>query len=153
MSSILRRVSKKGIELVKQFEGFSPRRYICAGGYATIGFGHKLLPNEKYINITYACAEEILLRDLMKFEQAVVRYIYVDLLDHQFDALTSFTFNLGPAALQRSTLRSKINREDFAAVPQEFLKWVYVGNKKINGLFKRRLLESRLFANNEYLQV
>lgn len=67
--------------------------------------------------------------------------------------LTSFTFNLGPAALQRSTLRSKINSEDFAAVPQEFLKWIYVGNKRMNGLLKRRLLESRLFANNKYLQV
>lgn len=145
-----RKTSVKGIELIKRFEGFSPRRYLCAGGYATIGFGHRLLDNENYSLITLNCAEEILLKDLARFELSVMKYITVELFDHQFDALVSFTFNLGPAALQRSTLRCKINSGNYSETHREFLKWIYAGGKRLNGLIKRRLAESELFAGNEY---
>lgn len=150
MIIVPRKTSEKGIELVKKFEGFNPQKYKCAGGFETIGFGHRLLPNENYSYISLDCAQEILLRDLIRFEQSVTKYIIVDLFDYQFDALVSFTFNLGPAALQRSTLRCKINSGNYSEAHHEFLKWVYVRGKKLNGLYKRRLAESEWFSGNKY---
>jgi lysozyme len=60
--------------------------------------------------------------------------------------LVSFTFNLGAAALQRSSLRRKINREEHESVPAEFMRWVYAGVKKSSGLIHRRKLEAELYS-------
>ncbi len=138
--------SSAGIMLIKQFEGFSKVPYICAGGCPTIGYGHKLAANEQYDSLSEETAEQILISDLFGAERAVVRYIDVELSDYQFDALVSFTFNCGAGALQRSTLRQKINYQLYDEAGTEFLKWVYAGSKKIIGLVCRRRLESRLFA-------
>jgi lysozyme len=75
-------------------------------------------------------------------ERAVLRLITAPLSNGQFDALVSFTFNLGAGALQRSTLRRKVNREEHTDVPAELMKWVWAGGKKLNGLVKRRKAES-----------
>jgi len=60
-------------------------------------------------------------------------------------ALVSFTFNLGSAALQRSTLRRKVNREEHDDVPSELMKWVWAGGKKLRGLVRRREEELKLY--------
>lgn len=78
-------------------------------------------------------------------ERAVLRLISVPLTDGQFDALVSFTFNLGAGALQRSTLRRKVNREEHEDVPAEFLRWVWAGGRKLNGLIRRRRAEATLY--------
>lgn len=78
-------------------------------------------------------------------ERAVLRLISVPLTDGQFDALVSFTFNLGAGALQRSTLRRKMNRGEAEDVPAEFMKWVWAGGRKLKGLIKRRCAEALLF--------
>jgi len=140
--------NKKGIELIKNFEGFKAEPYVCAGGFLTIGYGHKLLPSDRYQVITESKAEEVLLKDLLKSERAVLKYITVELTDNQFAALVSFTFNLGPAALQRSILRQKINYELYHEAAKEFMKWVYAGGRKLTGLVYRRKIESRLFSEN-----
>jgi lysozyme len=140
-----RYVTKLGIEFIKKHESFSSVKYICAGGYPTIGYGHKLLPTEQYDTLSHSMAENILIADLRKFERAVLKYIDNELNDNQFDALVSFTFNLGPAALQRSTLRQKINYGLYLEASREFLKWVYAGGMVLNGLIKRRVAESNLF--------
>ena len=75
-------------------------------------------------------------------ERAVLRLIKVPLTDGQFDALVSFTFNLGSGALQRSTLRRKVNREEHEEVPAEFMRWVWAGGRKLKGLVRRREAES-----------
>ena len=90
-------------------------------------------------------AENLLREDLLRFEVAVLRLIRVSLTDGQFDALVSFCFNLGAGALQRSTLRRKINSGYTYDIKEEFLKWVYVRGKRFNGLVKRRLSEVELF--------
>jgi lysozyme len=95
--------------------------------------------------ITEDEATEILVLDVAKAEKAVLRLITVPLSDGQFDALVSFTFNLGSGALQRSTLRRKVNREDHAEVPAEFLRWVWAGGKKLKGLIRRREAEAALY--------
>ena len=60
-------------------------------------------------------------------ERAVLRLINVPLTDGQFDALVSFTYNLGGGALQRSALHRKINREERAEVPEQFMRCVWAG--------------------------
>ena len=135
----------QGIELIKHFEGFKSEPYICAGGYLTIGYGHKLLPSDRYGKVSEERAEIILKKDLLRSERAVLKYINNPLSDDQFAALVSFTFNLGGAALQRSILRQKINYDLYKEAGKEFEKWVYAGGKKLPGLVKRRKTEKKLF--------
>ena len=141
--------NKKGIELIKLFEGFKSEPYVCAGGYLTIGYGHKLLPSDPYKIITQEKAVQILENDLRRMERSVLKYINVEINDDQFAALVSFTFNVGSAALQRSVLRQKINYGHYDDGAKEFLKWVYAGCRKMMGLVRRRNLESNLFNSNK----
>ena len=96
--------------------------------------------------IDEATAEELLRRDVESAERAVLRLIRVPLEDGQFDALSSFAFNLGAGALQRSTLRRKVNREEHDAVPAEFGRWVWAGGRKLKGLIRRREAEAVIYA-------
>lgn len=68
------------------------------------------------------------------------------LTDGQFDALVSFTYNLGGGALQRSTLRRKINRAEHAEVSEQFMRWVWADGRKFKGLVRRRAVEAGLYA-------
>jgi len=142
----MRHITQEGLNLIKEFEGFEPTIYEDAAGYPTIGYGHLIRPGEKFPKrITKAQGEEILRQDVGVAERAVVRLINAPLSDGQFDALVSFTFNLGAGALQRSTLRRKVNREDHAHVPTEFMRWVWAGGRKLRGLIRRRSAEADLY--------
>ncbi|MDN8001321.1 lysozyme [Burkholderia multivorans] len=146
----MRHVTDAGLDLIKRFEGFSPTIYICPAGYPTIGYGHVVLPHEREQfaeGITQAEATDILRKDVGIAERAVVRLISAPLTDGQFDALVSFTFNLGAGALQRSTLRRKANRGEHESVPAELMKWVWSAGKKLPGLIRRRRLESNIYAS------
>jgi len=139
--------SQYGIEIIKSFEGFRQLPYICAGGKYTIGYGHVILPYESYESVSAEDAENILRRDLAHAEQAVMRNIDVKLTQNQFDALVSLVFNIGPAALQRSTLRQKINYNScFDEITREFMRWVYAGGRVLAGLTKRRMHEANLYC-------
>lgn len=142
--------NERGIELIKTFEGFNSEPYVCSGGYLTIGYGHKLLPSDPYKIVTPEKAEIILQSDLRKTERSVLKYIDVEINEDQFSALVSFTFNLGPAALQRSALRQKVNYSQYEEAAKEFQRWVYAGGKKIMGLVRRRKLESDLFNSRNW---
>ncbi len=76
----------------------------------------------------------------------MLRLISAPLSDGRFDALTSFTFNLGGGALQRSTLRRRVNREEHDDVPDEFRKWVWGGGHKLPGLIRRREAEAMTYV-------
>lgn len=138
-------INQDGFELIKKFEGFSAEPYICSGGCLTIGYGHKILPSDRFNKISKNRALILLKRDLLKFERSVLKYIEVPLTNNQFSALVSFTFNVGIAALQRSVLRQKINYEQYDEAAKEFEKWVWADGKKINGLTRRRKAEKNLF--------
>jgi lysozyme len=141
----MRHITKNGLKLIKSFEGFSSSEYLDTAGLPTIGFGHLIKPNEKVSfksGITRSQAEELLKADVVIAEKAVSRLITVALNDNQFDALVSFTFNLGSGVLQRSTLRAKVNRAEHEQVPAEFIRWVYVDGRKIPGLIRRRQAEA-----------
>ena len=146
----MRHVTEAGLDLIKRFEGFSPTMYICPAGYPTIGYGHVVLAHEQEqfaTGITQAEATELLRKDVRIAERAVLRLISVPLTDGQFDALVSFTFNLGAAALQRSTLRRKVNRGEYEGVPAELMKWVWAAGKKLPGLVRRRQAEGSAYAS------
>lgn len=143
----MRHITQNGLDLIKRFEGFSRTVYFCPAGYPTIGFGHVVKPHEDFsAGIDEAQAEELLRQDAVIAERAVLRLINVPLTDSQFDALVSFTYNLGGGALQRSTLRRKINREEHAEVSEQFMRWVWAGGRKLKGLIRRRREEAYLYS-------
>ena len=148
----MRHVTEEGLNLIKRFEGFSSTIYICPAGYPTIGYGHVVLAHEQEqeqfaTGITQAEATELLRKDVRIAERAVLRLISVPLTDGQFDALVSFTFNLGAGALQRSTLRRKVNRGEHESDPAEFMKWVWAAGEKLPGLVRRRQAEGIAYAS------
>ena len=148
----MRTVTPASLNLIKQFEGFSPTVYVCPAGHPTIGYGHVVKQHERERfagGITEEQAEALLRQDVQTAEHAVLRLISVPLTDGQFDALVSFAFNLGAGALQRSTLRRKVNRGDHAAVPVEFRKWVWAGGQRLEGLVRRREAEAKTYAAQE----
>jgi len=136
---------EEGFNLIKKFEGFSPKSYICPAGCPTIGYGHKIKPNEQYESISEEEASLLLGQDVTRAMVSVVRNIQFPLNKYQFASLVSFTYNLGAAALQRSTLRQKINYGEFVSVQSEMLRWVYARGRKVRGLVRRRLAEVELF--------
>ncbi len=141
----MRQVTEEGLNLIKRFEGFSPTIYTCPAGYSTIGYGHVVLAHEQdqlAAGITQSEAAELLRKDVRIAERAVLRLISVPLTDGQFDALVSFTFNLGAGALQRSTLRRKVNRGEHESVPADLMKWVWAAGKRLPGLISRRKAEA-----------
>ena len=146
-------VSQKGIELVKRYEGFISKTYLCPAGYKTIGFGHR---TDEMTTITEPEAENLLRRDLNKFASKISYSLEQDKIkvnQNQFDALCSFAFNLGYSALVFSTLWKKLKVGDFDGASAEFLKWVYItktidGEKvkiRLKGLETRRKAEQELF--------
>ena len=144
----MRHITQDGLDLICHFEGFSPIIYLCPAGYPTIGYGHLITEanKEQFLDgIDELEALDLLKTDVQKAERAVLRLINVPLTDGQFDALVSFTFNLGGGALQRSTLRRKINRGEHLAVPAEFMKWVWAGGRKQKGLVMRRKAEGFIY--------
>ncbi len=145
----MRHLTCDGLALIKRFEGFAPEIYICPGGWPTIGYGHVVRDDERERfadGIDEAEAEALLRRDVEVAERAVLRLIRVPLEDGRFDALCSFAFNLGTGALQRSTLRRKVNREEHSSVPPELRRWVWAGGRKLKGLVRRREAEAALYA-------
>jgi GH24 family phage-related lysozyme (muramidase) len=146
----MRHISKDGLDLICRFEGFSPVIYICPAGYPTIGYGHLITEanKEQFLDgVDEDEALELLRKDVAAAERAVLRLINVPLTQGQFDALVSFTFNLGAGALQRSTLRRKVNRGELDDVPAELMKWVWAGGRKLRGLVRRRKEEAFLFSS------
>ncbi len=149
--------SSTGRALIMRHEGFSPVPYLCPAGLWTIGYGHVITP-ERRANLSYvnhAQAEQLLVTDMRLAERAVERFINRELVHSEFDALVSFTFNLGAGALQRSSLRRVINRDERADISHQWLRWVWAGGRKLPGLIRRRHEELALFlsADDGYVIV
>jgi len=147
-----RRLSSEGVAFIARYEGFRSRLYYDAAGHCTIGYGHLVHrgscnggePAEFRAGIGRDRALELLLERAAQFAAAVNR-LGVPLDQNQFDALVSFTFNLGPGWIQDSGLQRALEAGNYAVVPREMNRWVYVGGKKLQGLVKRRRAEGELF--------
>lgn len=141
-----RATTAPGRALIRAFEGFMPSRYICPAGYPTICYGHVVQPGEVFDEpMSPAACEDLLIRDLPRYERAVCRLIEVPLTDPCFDALVSFTFNLGEGALAASTLRRLANAGRLAEVGPQFDRWVMAGAQKLPGLVRRRAAERAMW--------
>jgi lysozyme len=146
--SKMRNITPDAIELIKEFERFSPIPYICPAGLATIGYGHVIKKGENFMEaINEQTAIELLHQDLKLACYSVLKNIRVRVSDNQFGALVSFTFNVGGGALQRSTLRQKINSGEHELVPNEFMRWVWAGGRKLRGLIRRRQREIQMYKS------
>ncbi|MGL5950139.1 MAG: lysozyme [Cetobacterium sp.] len=138
------RTSSVGVNLIKKFEGLKLKAYKCPGGIWTIGYGTTSGVTEGMI-ITEEKAEDLLKKDLVRFETAVKTVVRVKLNKNQFDALVSFSYNVGTGALQSSTLLKKLNQGDYKGASEEFMRWNKAGGKVLTGLIKRREAEKELF--------
>lgn len=157
------KVSQRCIDNIKKDEGVRQRPYQCPALLWTVGVGHVIDPmhgrmkleDRKNLPIpagwdrTLSMEEvdEILRQDLARFELGVSRLITVPLTQGQFDALVSFSFNVGLGNLQNSTLRMKVNRKDFEGAAEQFLVWTKAGGKVLPGLVKRRTHEKEMFES------
>ena len=144
------KTGKPGLEIIKHFEGFSSDPYLCPADVATIGYGATYGFDHKRITmdhrpISLEEGEALLAQELGSVERSVRRLVRVALTQNQFDALVSFTFNLGSGRLQSSTLRSKLNRGDYEGASLEMPKWRKAGGRVLAGLVKRRFSEQKLF--------
>ena len=145
-------ISNKGIQLIKHYEGVRNKPYRDCVGLWTVGVGHligdgKSLPESWNKLFTTEEVDALLKQDLVRFERGVQKLLPVPLTQNQFDALISFSFNLGLGVLQRSTLRQNILRKDFKGAAEEFLKYVRAGGKIVKGLVTRRNDEKALFES------
>ena len=136
------KVSDKLIQMLKHHEGVRQKPYRCPAKLWTIGVGHVLYPRQGALkleerdsvplrdedNRTFSMEEVdgILRNDLERFERGVERYCPVKLTQGQFDALVSFSFNLGLGGLQRSTLRQKVLRGEFESAAEELDRRAHV---------------------------
>jgi len=148
------KTSERGIELIKHFEGLELEAYQDDVGVWTIGYGHtdnagqpKVTPG---MRITEQDAEDILRSDLGQYERGVSRIVSVPLNQNEFDALVSFTFNLGVGALSSSTALKRLNNGDRAGAAEALTWWNKItlpdGSKKeLAGLTRRRNAEAALF--------
>ena len=142
------KASSKALELIKQFEGLRLKAYLCPGGVWTIGYGHTAGVKSGMV-ITEAQAEEFLLSDIAVFEKAVNDQ-NLALTQNMFDALVSFTFNVGVSNFKRSTLLCKIKVNPLDnSIMDEFLRWVYSKGRVLPGLQRRRLAEMKLYFSKD----
>jgi len=146
----MRSTSITGINLIKGFEGLRLSSYLCSAGVPTIGYGSTRYPNGKKVILGEKLSSEkeavqLLLATLDPFEAAVNKYL-PNLNQCQFDALVSFSYNVGTSAFIKSTLlkKAKVNPND-PSILDEFLKWNKAGGKVLQGLANRRREEAKLY--------
>ena len=146
------KISQEGLALIKKFEGCELKAYHCAAGVPTIGYGstHGVTMD---IEITQEEADELLMDDVSKFEEAVTKAVKVPLEQNQYDALVSWTFNLGPSNLSSSTMLRVLNEGNYEEVPAQIKRWNKAGGKVLQGLIRRREAEALLFEGKEWHEV
>jgi GH24 family phage-related lysozyme (muramidase) len=143
------KISKKGLDLIKHFEGCYLKAYLCPAKVWTIGWGTTGsidgVPIGAGMTITQAKADSLLVERLVSYENAVKRYVTHPINQNQFDALTSFTYNCGPGALQKSDLLKLLNQGKIQQAANEFDRWNRGGGQVLAGLVRRRAAERDLF--------
>lgn len=139
-------------KLCMKFEGLRLRPYICPAGYPSIGYGTVFYPNDTKVTmedppIDQERAEILLFQNLrtryfpgvLKASPHLIKYPKV------LGAIGDFAYNLGVSAYCNSTLRKKIDEENWEGAKKELMKWVHGGGKVLPGLVKRRQAECETF--------
>jgi lysozyme len=125
-------------------EGMVPKAYRDPVGVVTVCAGHTATARMGQVKTPAECSE-LLRQDTRVAEATVKRLVTVPVTQHQYDALVSFTFNVGSGNLAKSTLLKKLNNHDCVGASTEFLKWDYAKGIKLAGLTTRRIYESKQF--------
>lgn len=140
------KISPAGVNLIKNFEGLRLTSYQCEAGVWTVGYGTTGAKIGPGLTITKQQAEEFLLQTLQYFENSVSELIKLRISQSEFDALVSFTYNVGVNAFKQSTLLKLLNDDvDRFIVASELLKWTKVNGNVNEGLANRRRREKELF--------
>ena len=141
--------------VVKRIEGFFSKPYddngSLPGGTWTIGYGTIIDGQGRPVTpatppVTEAEAEALLMRDMRGAAQDVATRVKVPLLTREAAALISWTYNLGGGNLAKSTMLTRINANNKAAVPDEMRKWINQEGKALLGLLRRRWAEAAIFV-------
>ena len=143
---------KVGLSLIKKFEGCELEAYKCAAGVWTIGYGSTKGVKEGD-TLTEEETDSLLLHEMDEYEGYVLEAVEMPLSQHQFDAIVSWTFNLGPSNLNASTMLKVLNKGDYEDVPAQIKRWNKAGGKVLEGLVRRREAEALLFEGKEWHQV
>lgn len=143
------KIGKEGLALIKNFEGLSLKAYLCPARVWTIGYGHTKNVREG-MRITEEQADKFLREDVVESERWVSKFVTPILNKNQFDALVSWTFNLGPTNLKTSTLLKKLNSCCWDEVPYQFKRWNRAGGRILKGLVRRRNAEALLWAGKNW---
>lgn len=137
------------LTLVKAFEGKSHTAYLCPAMVWTIGYGTTRYPGGIRVKAGDDCtdkeAERYLTHELEYAMMKVLQLTTVELNQYQLGALTSFVYNLGAGAFRASTLRRRINNQEFNDVPYQMGRWVNAGGRRLAGLVRRRAAEVELW--------
>ncbi|NES08193.1 MAG: glycoside hydrolase family protein [Okeania sp. SIO2F4] len=149
-------ISQNCLDLIKKWEGLFLNAYLDPVGIPTIGYGTTRYPNGQTVRlgdrISERDAERYLGSECSRIAQAISQLIKVPVNQNQFDALVSFSYNVGTGAFQGSTLLRKLNQGDYQGAANEFRRWVngVVGGVKVPlpGLVSRRADERRLFLKS-----
>ena len=138
-------------ELCKRFEGFRAKPYLCPAGVPTIGYGSTYYADGRKVALTDPPMDERAAADLLGIELAHtyapgVMRLCPGLIAHpsRFNAIVDFTYNLGVGRLQTSTLRRKINAQDWDGAKEQLMLWTRGGGKVLPGLVRRREAEVAL---------
>lgn len=162
-------ISQNGIQEIIRHEGIaeydsSSNRYYLyydSANKPTIGIGHLITTPElksgridtgidkvNYKNgLTLVQCHDLFRKDIQRFEDAINNLVKVPISQNQYDALVSFTFNIGIGAFKKSTLLRKLNAKDYEGAANEFPRWNKAGGKIIRGLVIRRSRERALFLS------
>lgn len=148
----LMKISQKGIDLIKKFEGCRLQAYLCPAGVWTVGVGHTK-GVKKGMVITQQQAETFLKDDIKPIE-TLLNGMGINYTQNQFDALVGFVFNLGQGNFKSSTMYKYIvARKSDIEITDQMVKWHNAGGKPLLGLKKRRSEEANLFLGKDVYYV
>ena len=143
--------SQKGLDLIKRFEGFRSKPYLCPAGVPTIGYGSTYYQNGVKVKLTDPAiseegAEQLLKVNLVHYERGVDSMTKDHINQNQFDALVSFAYNVGLVNYKNSTLLKRVNADpNDPDIEKQFMRWVRAGGKVIKGLIVRLNAEAALY--------
>ncbi len=144
--------AKLAAEVIKDFEGYSSKPYLCPANIPTIGYGNTMYANGERVTmddpeIDQKEAKKMLMDTVKSVEKQVKNVVEVKLPAHKLAALISFTYNVGIGNFSNSTLLAWVNSNpDFPRIPEQFRRWNKGGGKILNGLIRRREAEIELWT-------
>jgi len=150
--------AKIAAEVIKEFEGYSSKPYLCPANVATIGYGNTMYDNGERVtmddsDITKKEAEKMLLDTIKSVEKQVKNVVEVKLPAHKLAALISFTYNVGIGNLSNSTLLAWVNSNpNYSEIPSQFRRWNKGGGRVLKGLIRRREAEIEIWeGTSQYI--